>query len=320
MAKLRTLSRRRSLAILAVGAAITGGSVLAGVELSTASAAALHVQQSISTNWAGYVVQGKKFSSVSGSWVVPSAKSSSEGYSAVWVGLGGSSNKSSALEQIGTESDYAGGQTRYYAWYELLPSSPVTLKVSIQPGDHIAAKASVSGTRVTVSLSDLTTGKSVTKTLHMSHPDTSSADWITEAPAVGTGNSSYRVLSLADFGKVNFNNASATAGGHTGSIADSHWTAQKVQLVSTSGGFHGPASGFAGPGASAPVSAGSSGDATTSSLGSHGSSFSVAWGSSSTTVGQSAFGSPGAGAGGYGPGGFGPAPRDFAPPPTAGGF
>jgi hypothetical protein len=286
------------LALLAVAGVLIGASVLAGLELFSASAETVHIPQSTSNNWAGYMVEGDKFSSVSGSWVVPSANNSTtnstnnsgQGYSAFWVGLGGSSSKSSSLEQIGTESDYVAGQARYYAWYELVPSAAARLKLTIGPGDHISANVSVSGTSVTVSLSDLTTGKSATKTLNMRRPDTSSAEWIAEAPSVVAQGGSYQILPLADFGEVTFTAASATAGGHTGSIADSQWKAQKVQLASSSGGFSGPLSGFPGPAPGDPASAGASGEATSSALTSGGSSFSVSWRSSSSTAGQSRFG------------------------------
>ena len=103
----------------------------------------------------------QKFSSVSGSWAVPTAKSSRADYSAAWVGLGGSRSSSSALEQVGTESDYTGGRATYYACYELVPSPPVTLNLSVRPGDHMSAKVTVADTKVTVSLSNLTTGKRI---------------------------------------------------------------------------------------------------------------------------------------------------------------
>src|SRR4051812_13070817 len=160
-------SRQRLLALLAATTALGGATAFGALDLSTASAQTAPVQQSTSRNWAGYVSGGKNFFRVSGSWVVPTAKSSSQGYSAFWVGLGGSSSTSSALEQVGTESDYAGGKARYYAWYELVPSGPKTLKLSIHSGDRISAGVGVRGTSVTVSLSDLTTGKSVRQTLHM---------------------------------------------------------------------------------------------------------------------------------------------------------
>jgi len=239
---------------------------------SAASAQTRYATESAtSSNWAGYVTSGTSFSSVSGSWVVPTAKSSTEGYSAMWVGLGGASDGSSALEQVGTDSNFVDGQATYSAWYELVPEAPVTLRLDVSAGDHISAKVSVSGTRVTVRLSDLTTGRSVTKTLHMSDPDTSSAEWIAEAPSVETAGGEYAVVPLADFGTARFTHASATADGHTGDIDDAAWSAEKVDMAGSSGGY----GGYPGRGAVAQLE---TGEATTSSLTSGGSSFRVTWG------------------------------------------
>ncbi|WP_053227463.1 G1 family glutamic endopeptidase [Solirubrobacter soli] len=195
-----------------------------------AASAATTTTTATSSNWAGYVATGTTFSSVSGSWVVPTAKEASEGYEATWVGLGGAGDSSEALEQVGTESDYVNGEATYSAWYELVPKAPVTLKLAVHPGDHITAKVTVTGTTVKVSLANTTTGKSVSRTLHMSDPDTSSAEWVAEAPSAQSRFGT-QVLPLSDFGKVTFTSASATANGHTGGITDANWTTEKVDLA-----------------------------------------------------------------------------------------
>ena len=217
--------------------------------LAIPTAASAATEATTSSNWAGYVVSGTTYSSVSGTWVVPKASSSTEGYSATWVGLGGSDSSSDALEQAGTESDYANGKATYSAWYELVPKGPVTLKLTVHPGDRMSAKVSVSGTTVTVTMSDLTTGKTITKTLHTSDIDVSSAEWITEAPSEETFDGNYQVVPLADFGKVTFTGATATStDGHTGTISDSAWSAQRVNLASESFGGFGGGGGFHGRG------------------------------------------------------------------------
>jgi hypothetical protein len=242
-----------------------------------------------SANWAGYVASAQStssgFSRVAGSWVQPTADpSAGDGDSAFWVGLGGS-GQSDALEQVGTQADATNGQTVYYAWYELVPSAPVKLDLAIHPGDHISASVAVSGTDVTVSLSDQTTGQSYSNTLQMSNPDTSSAEWIAEAPSAVDGQGDVQPLPLADFGTVGFSNASATADGQTGTI--SAWSAQPVALDESS-----------------------SAGAQASSLSSDGSSFSVAWQSSGTATASQTGGDGYApqgygGYGGYGDGGYG---------------
>ena len=166
---------------------------------------------------------------------------SGEGYSAFWVGLGGSSSSSTSLEQVGTEADWVDGHATYIAWYELVPRASVRLALTIHAGDRIAARVTVSATTVTVLLADRTTGASVTRTLHMSHPDTSCAEWMAEAPSSATPGG-YRTLPLADFGTVTFSGASATAGAHSGPVSDAAWTAERVQLTSAGQGGPGGAS------------------------------------------------------------------------------
>ena len=240
--------RRRTLpALMASGALALIGAF--GVGASSASAARnFKATQEQSQNWAGYVVKnsaGKSFSSVSGSWTQPTAKANSgtaQGYSAFWVGLGGPSSRSQSLEQVGTSADSVNGRAKYYAWYELLPSAQVKLSIAIHPGDHISARVTVSTTTVTIWLSDTTTGQSVTKSLRMNNPDTSSAEWIAESPSTTTPQPGvYQTLPLANFGKATFTAAFATADGHTGSISDPSWSAAQVQLT--------PASNFSDPSA-----------------------------------------------------------------------
>lgn len=273
----------RTLPVVALAGAV------AAIVAPSAAAAPATAQEAASENWAGYVANasnaGSGFSSVSGSWTQPSANcSSGDGDSAFWVGLGGASGQSQSLEQIGTQANCSGGSTQQYAWYELVPAAPVQLGMTINPGDHISARVTVSGTNVTVSLSDQTTGGSATKTLQMSDPDTSTAEWIAEAPSECDGSGDCQPLPLTNFGSVTFSSATATAAGHTGPISDPNWTAQPVQLSSSAGG---PGFVEAGGGSQQSTSA----DAQPSSLSSDGSSFSVSWQSDS---GQSA----GSGSGG----------------------
>jgi hypothetical protein len=286
-------TRRYTLPVLAATTALALGGAFALQGASPAAAQTGAAQQAASENWAGYIARSSigngQFSSVSGSWVEPRVSSNSstgqgQGYSAFWVGLGGSSNQSQALEQIGTSADTVDGQTQYYAWYELVPAPETRLNLDIHPGDHISATVSVSGNTVTLSLSDETTGQSVSKQVQVSNPDTSSAEWIAEAPSSESQIGDYQTLPLADFGQVTFTNASASSNGHTGSIADPNWSLQQVQLASPSGGnWAGGGAGIAADGTSF-VSGQSSAGAQTSSLSGDGSSFSVSWTSNGSAV------------------------------------
>jgi hypothetical protein len=316
MMRIKPLVRAKVLTALLTAPIIGGVAFFAAG--ATSAAARSRVPSEVSTNWAGYAVTGKKFSSVSGSWTEPTVKAStSDAYSAVWVGLGGYESSSSSLEQVGTAADYVGGRVQYYAWYELLPSAQVKLNIAVHPGDKIWARVSVSGTTVAVALSDQTTGQSVVKTVHMSKPDTSSAEWIVEAPATATFGGNYQVLPLADFAMVAFSKSTATAGGHVGGISDSHWTPTRIQLQTQ--GTLGPGSGprFA-PVGSQGVSQQTAG-ATTSRL--SGDSFSVSWQASSssqaTSGGQPAVGQYPAVGGPFPTGGSGCGPAPAIPDVSA---
>lgn len=146
----------------------------------------------VSSNWAGYAAVpsaggASAFSSVSGSWTVPAATCGSRGetYSAIWVGLGGFHESSKALEQIGTDADCTrSGSAVYSTWYELVPAAPVTLTLKLDAGDAMAASVTVRGHGVTLRISNLTTGKTFTRTRRVSKVDSSSAEWIIEAPSV----------------------------------------------------------------------------------------------------------------------------------------
>ena len=276
------LTRQRGALGLAAGLALAGGVI--GPTATAAAATAAAASQSVSANWAGYVVERRDgsagFSSVSGSWLQPTAHASaSDAYSAFWVGLGGSSSSSSSLEQVGTESDWVDGRAVYTAWYELVPAASVRLRLTIRAGDRMRATVKVSGATVTVGLADRTTGRSVTKTLYMRSPDTSSAEWIAEAPSTATPGGSYATLPLADFGTVAFDDASATSDGHTGSIADAAWSSDRVQLR-TEGGAGG---GFGG-GPPDAVALDSASGARTSTLRAGGAGFAVAWRSGSAAA------------------------------------
>jgi hypothetical protein len=189
---------------------------------------------SVSTNWSGYAVSGAGFSSVSGSWTQPAATCTSANTSAAfWVGLGGNSDVSQALEQIGTSSDCsANGTASYSAWYELVPAASVPIKLKLVAGDKLWAAVKVSGSNVTVTIKNLTRKTSFTKTLTMAAPDVSSAEWIAEAPSACDTYGRCRQVTLTNFGKVAFTRALATAGGHTGTISDALWTATPIELRS----------------------------------------------------------------------------------------
>ena len=221
--------------------------------LSLVAAPAALADSSESSNWAGYAVHHShvNFKKVLGTWTQPTATCTpgQPTYSSVWVGIGGYSVSSQALEQIGTEADCtAGGQESSTAWYELVPAASQAVRIPVSAGDHIRASVAIAGRQVTLALTDLTRHRSFTKRLHASQLDTTSAEWIVEAPSV-CSSSACQTLPLADFGSTGFTAASAqTTTGHGGTIDDRRWTTTKITLAE--GGRHfisgnGPAAPFA---------------------------------------------------------------------------
>ena len=59
-------------------------------------------------------------------------------------GSGLDGDGSDTVEQIGTEG-YSEGAVGYDAWYELYPAAPVTLGMTIRPGDLLTATVTESG-------------------------------------------------------------------------------------------------------------------------------------------------------------------------------
>ena len=227
--------------------AVLGGVVCGGVA-GTADAATRDITPSVSSNWAGYAIsdpatiagtvpaQPLAFSDVTATWVQPKANCTgvkAAAYSAFWVGLGGFSTSSTALEQVGTESDCTDAATpSYFAWYEIVPAPSVRINLKINPGDTITTAVVVNGSDVVVQVKDRTRGTNFIKHLPAVNPDVSSAEWIAEAPSeCGTA---CRVLPLANFGSVSFSRLAAVANTHPGTLTDPAWSALPIQLVPNS--------------------------------------------------------------------------------------
>jgi hypothetical protein len=255
-------------------------SALASIACLTAAPAAL-ADTTGSSNWAGYAAHGSgvNFQKVSATWRQPAVSCSggTQTYSAFWVGIGGYSPSSSALEQIGTEADCnAYGRPVLSAWYELVPAPSTPIKFTLAAGDLINASVTVKGRRVTVSLYDSTRHHRFTKALTARAVDTSSAEWIVEAPSECSGGSACRTLPLANFGAATFAGAKAQSSrGRVGTIAGRGWGWTKIVLLPGGRRF-----------TAYPDTVGAAGAATPSALGYGGSSFKVSF---ALTAGASPF-------------------------------
>lgn len=171
-----------------------------------------------SRNWAGYAASGGPFTSVSGTWIVPhvDGNSSAGAADATWVGIGGVDSYD--LIQAGTQATVNdSGKVTYAAWVETLPQASQEVDLSVQPGDVIAVTISqqtMGNWQVTIN--NRTTNKQYRTSVQYTS-SLSSAEWIEEAPS--TVSARAHIVTLDQFGTVEFSNATATLGGQTATIA-----------------------------------------------------------------------------------------------------
>jgi hypothetical protein len=232
----------------------------------------------VSSNWAGYAAIGTDetpvtFTDVTGTWVQPKVTcvAGRSDATAFWVGLGGDSEASQALEQLGTgaECDRGSSTPKYDAWWEIVPAASVPIHLKINPGDRVTAAVLVNGQTVTMSLKNVTRHTRYARTVTEKQPlDQSSAEWIAEAPSSCTSNGRCRAVPLTQFGTVTFTNAAAIGNAHPGTISDPTWIATPIELISGGDGgrFFGRGD-VLGPGVGA----------VPTDLSADGRSFSVAW-------------------------------------------
>lgn len=172
----------------------------------------------ISLNWSGYAAtppKNTKFTYVSTTFVQPAIKCPGvpNQWTSNWAGLDGFNNET--VEQDGTFA-HCGGLTSttpvYQAWYEMFPANSVTV-FSVRPGDVISASVSYKAGVFSLTISDLTSGKSATHTATCSSCARASAEWIVERPELCNNSGTQCFLTeLANFGTT-------TMGGDTAQVS-----------------------------------------------------------------------------------------------------
>jgi Peptidase A4 family len=194
-------------------------------------------------NWSGYADIACPTCSlryVSADFTVPhlnTAKSPDNSWAGHWVGLDGATD--STVEQVGIDTYVSGGVDYYYAWYEMFPAAAQVYALAANPGDNIQVSVyTVNGTYY-LSLNDTTLGAGFNATATVPAGYTGqnkSAEVITEAPSEVSGSSLIQ-LPLADYGQVNYNNATVTSrsGTHGGLSSTSLWNGYAVKMVGSSG-------------------------------------------------------------------------------------
>jgi hypothetical protein len=196
-----------------------------------------------SPNWSGYadiacLTCALRY--VSADFTVPHlnpAKSPDNSWAAHWVGLDGATN--STVEQVGIDTYVSGGVDYYYAWYEMFPADTQVYSLAASPGDNIQVSVYTVGGTYYLSLNDTTLGAGFTATATVPVGYTGqnkSAEVITEAPSEVSGSSLVQ-LPLADYGQVNYNNATVTSrnGTHGGLGSASLWNGYAVKMAGSSG-------------------------------------------------------------------------------------
>ena len=199
--------------------------ILSGLALAAAPALALQMPGYPSTsqdtaqnypisanksyNWAGYTASGNNFSSVSGTWTVPTVSASaSASADATWVGIGGVTSQD--LIQAGTQAIVQNGQTQYQAWLETLPQTSQTVPLNVKAGDSITVTVSTQQSgQWLIYINNNSTGQNYQTTVQY-NSSLSSAEWVEEMPVGNTG-----FIPLDNFGGVNFSNATTVENGQT---------------------------------------------------------------------------------------------------------
>jgi hypothetical protein len=203
-----------------------------------------------SSNWSGYAdddTGGNTYSEVSGTWAEPSISCGAQEQSSAsfWVGLDGYSN--GTVEQDGSLAQCDDGSVFYWTWWEMFPSEPHYVGLTVSPGDLITASVTQSGTSYKLSVSDADdSADSFTTTANCSDCANSSAEWIAEAPT-----SSNTILPLSDFRAWSLSEASVKSGSKTGVI--STFPDDQIIMVSGSGGISAEARSLASGGSAFDV-------------------------------------------------------------------
>lgn len=169
---------------------------------------------SYSSNWAGAVLIGSGYKSVTGTIVVPTPKMPSGGSSrteyaaSAWVGIDGDTCQTAIL-QTGVDFYVEGTSVSFDAWYEWYPDYAYTFSgFSVAAGNSIKMTATATSTSAgSVTIQNLSTGKSVTHSFsgESNKLCETNAEWIVED--FQSGNS---MVPFADFGTVTFTSCSVT--------------------------------------------------------------------------------------------------------------
>ncbi|MEY8001706.1 G1 family glutamic endopeptidase [Clostridium sp. Mt-5] len=190
-----------------------------------------------SSNWAGYIdtptSQNNSYTSISGSWIVPTISSAQQDTSAAqWIGLGGVNSKD--LLQMGTIEEIKNGQPTAEVFWEELPNVAQNI-MSIPIGSTISSSISKTSDSTWNLVFTATTPqgqtetKTISTTLDSSYAEEigTSGEWISEDPS----NQYSQLFPLANAGTVKYQ--SATVNGTL--LNSSSNTVHPVAMISSNG-------------------------------------------------------------------------------------
>lgn len=184
--------------------AVSRSAVLRDLAMHKPDIAARTGHASTDNPWGGYAVNGGKFTSVTGDWVVPSLDcSATAGDISFWSGLDGWT--SDTVEQIGLDAVCTSSKkTEYNPWVEMYPADSIYFTDTVKAGDTMTSAVTADGSgSFTLTLADPTQGW--TKTYHktLDSADLSSAEVIDES--IG----SQDIPPCPDFGSIGFSDVTA---------------------------------------------------------------------------------------------------------------
>jgi hypothetical protein len=192
---------------------------------ATAPVSASNFYQQQSPNWSGYAVGGGPFSSVAGTFSIPSLGTTAtcDQELGEWVGVDGQNAPNLPpdpdLIQAGIGESLTNpvtgsctpGQFWFWSWWEVLPAPAVPVELPMSPGDKVSVTISqLAGGTWGITLHDDTDGQEFnTEQPYSGHG--SSSEWIVEAPVdpgqCGAGEApgdAAGICALAPFSPVEF--------------------------------------------------------------------------------------------------------------------
>jgi hypothetical protein len=183
---------------------------LCGVMPGLVGSATVHTRPALWTshNWSGYALGSSKtkdgtYTAITGKWTVPAVgKNTGSTSASQWIGIDGATNGD--LIQTGTYADSSHGKSSYGVWWEILPASGTTIHEPVKPGETITAsiaKDKVTG-KWTITISN-GAWTFVKKTSYKGKCQ--SAEWIVEAPLIGSSDARLTRTSPVTFSDLTVN-------------------------------------------------------------------------------------------------------------------